>query len=960
MNKISQSFVFVPCHSMEDFPTHYLAEDARNLLDCWTSTWHPALIATTEKKPGWQSANDTEIKTEFPLLIVPRVSRFILEDGYLDASKSANSILISDDLPRDGLIALAVETCDVARSFHEKVNPELAKDFLALGYAYLQVQIMTRQLRYSSNLNETIFEQQLVVAAQRACQGDDRQAEESLIACFDLLLEEKNCYYPVEPELIDLVLTAHTTLGKLLTQQLSARHATNLLITGDVAQTLAAKNPAAANNIRELIESERISLVGGLQSELPDPLLATESVVRQLELGQQTLKNQFGSAPTVFARRRFGLTPSLPGLLDQFGFEGAIHGTLDDGTFPKGSSSNIRWTGDDGQSILAYGDLMMSADDPAAMLGLGLKIGEKIDSAHVATMIFAHWPGRACEAFEDLIRIAGYGPLLGKFARLHDYFDAIYDPGYGDTFTTDEYKSPYLKQAVESRQTDPISRFTLYWSLHHRATSCRAVLTYWATMASLQAAREFPDFDVQTLAKQLRELELQIDQSVDATDVRQMKGLVSEIQAVEEKLTSALKALFESAAGEDAAIAQVIVNPSNASRRVCFQSGPTDGATKSAGPVVLRDGGPERTDWVVDVPGCGHECLVLPGPGKDPLRSEPSVLAEKVLRNEFFEVHIDEKSGGIRSLQLYRGRKNLIGQQLALRIPGKADPKKPGLSKARYTEMISDSFECKSSSRIHGQITSLGRLVDGNQTVARFEQSVSLSRGLGMLNVEIKLFPEIQLSDSMNHYFCNRLAWKEESATVFANSQEAKHQVATDWFLATQFIEIRQTDDRATLLTGGLPYHRRVSRRMLDSLLIVGQESQTEFRLGLALDLRYPMIASSQWMSPNFQLECRTDPRKLPGGWLYHFDCKNILVTTWRPVFDSQSNMTGLQIRFKETEGRGGKLKLRCPRPIGSASRSSLCGDEIRSIEIADASKDQVTVDFAGSEYFQISLIWAS
>ncbi len=297
MKKISQSYVFVPCHSMEDFPTHYTGNDAANLLACWTAIWHPALIATTEQKPDWQSADDHEIKSEHPLLVFPQVSCHALENEYFEKSDLENAVVLAEPLSREKLILAAVDACETARSLYESVEADLANDFLALGYAYLQVQIMTRQLRYSSNLNETVFGEQLVAAARQACGGDPQQAQQCLTACFDLLHEEKNAYYPVEPDLIDLVLLAPTTLGKSLSQQLSRSHAMNLLLTGEVAELLPEKNAAAGDAIRESVEAEKISLVGGLQRELADPLLTTESIVRQLTRGRRTFEAQFGIAP---------------------------------------------------------------------------------------------------------------------------------------------------------------------------------------------------------------------------------------------------------------------------------------------------------------------------------------------------------------------------------------------------------------------------------------------------------------------------------------------------------------------------------------------------------------------------------------------------------------------------------------------------------------------------------------
>ncbi len=44
-----QLIVVLPCHSLEDFPTHHEGDDATGLLAAWTALWHPALIARRER-----------------------------------------------------------------------------------------------------------------------------------------------------------------------------------------------------------------------------------------------------------------------------------------------------------------------------------------------------------------------------------------------------------------------------------------------------------------------------------------------------------------------------------------------------------------------------------------------------------------------------------------------------------------------------------------------------------------------------------------------------------------------------------------------------------------------------------------------------------------------------------------------------------------------------------------------
>ena len=157
MSKYSQSVVIVPCHSLEDFPSHLRGRDAENLLACWTATWHPALLATTQKKPAWQSVDRDEFESSHLLVVVPNVCRSRFGNSLLPAARRLNATIISDDLNRTQIVQSALRQNEAATVANESLDEELAKDFLALGYAFLQIQIMTRKLRYSSNLNEDDF-----------------------------------------------------------------------------------------------------------------------------------------------------------------------------------------------------------------------------------------------------------------------------------------------------------------------------------------------------------------------------------------------------------------------------------------------------------------------------------------------------------------------------------------------------------------------------------------------------------------------------------------------------------------------------------------------------------------------------------------------------------------------------------------------------------------------------------
>ena len=646
-------------------------------------------------------------------------------------------------------------------------------------------------------------------------------------------------------------------------------------------------------------------------------------------------------------------------MLDQFNFAGAVHSTLDDGKFPQSSNCTIRWTGDDDRSILAVGDVPLSAADAGSFLGLGVRLGEAIDSAHIAAAVFVHWPDETCESFDDLVRIANYGPLLGEFTSLNEYFESVYDPGYSDSFTADEYRSPFLKQAIDARSKQPISSFISYWRQHYQLATCRALLVQLCAMAKLDS-NQAADFQLQIDQLQ-NQIERQVNQS-GTQDSGQAKPDAD--QRAESLLQSLLNEPSQKDASPDSTI-RTIINPTSTRRRIETKTpSRRKGTLKKEPPIVLCDSQDQEAHWVVELPPMGSVMIDADSiKGEDQLRSDPLVGEGLKLRNEFFELLVDEKSGGIRSIQLYEKRVNLSSQQLSIRIPSSSGTLEEPLSKARYATMVADKIELKMESQLAGRIVSTGRLMDENSVLAEYEQSVRVARGNAVIELEISLDLKESLSHSLNHYVCSRLAWKDESSRMIANASEIRHEVNTDWFHATNYLEIVQAPHRLTMLTGGLPFHRRVSRRMVDSVLVVGNETQRCFKFGLGVNISHPLSAAANRMTPTIEFPTLSgfngqQAGKNSSSWLFHFNCKNILASWWQPFFDKEKRWAGVDIRLKETEGRAGRLGIVCPRQIASGEQTNFAGDFLHSLDVASDDPSKLEMDFGRFDFFQISIRW--
>ncbi len=458
--------VLLPCHSLEDFPLYHEGEDADGLLAAWSAIWHPALIASARKAPGWQRADNPPAEVAQRLIVVPNVAYDRLPIGFAARATGDGAVLVCKAKCRDEILDVAL----AAIGAREAVDPDLAADFLALGYGKLQVELLTRQMRYASNLDEAAFERFAVAGADAALRGDADEARSQLQGAFNLLGEARKYFYPVDSYLVDLTLVAATTIGPSLARELRDTTAKNLLLPAGLVGQIAAAHGDTLSALQGALERGSLSLVGGEIEERELPLLPPETALAGLASGLAEYQRVLGRAPRVFGRRRSGLAPSLPQTLHKLGFSGALHFTLDDGRFPLGSQSKVRWEGDDGTAIDALARLPRDAGKSATFLDFARRLGESMDSDHVASVVLAHWPGAASVWYADMRRIARYTTALGKFITLDDYFTDTYAPGQTARFLADEYRSPYLKQAIIRREPDALSRI----AAAHREQAGRA------------------------------------------------------------------------------------------------------------------------------------------------------------------------------------------------------------------------------------------------------------------------------------------------------------------------------------------------------------------------------------------------------------------------------------------------------------------------------------------------------
>ncbi len=953
--KFAQLIVLLPCQTLESLSLDRSPEEADQLLSAWTALFHPALLASAENMPEWFRAEEPPQETAGSLIVIPPCCEELLPEDWLLRAESTAALVLRNFRYRDALVNLALESLDNGAG---SMTPDLVADFYALGFCHFLAELLTRQLRYMSNLDADSFKRRVVAAAQSAVQGDESAAHDELHNAFDLLTESREYFYPVETHLLDLTLVASSTIGETLRKELLSSAPTNLLMSAAVLEEIARQEPATLALLKDGLEKGTVNILGGEFEEQELPLLPPEAILEQFERGLATYDAHLGRRPAIFGRRRFGLWPVLPQILRRLGFVGALHFTLDDGRFPTGNQSKIRWEGLDGSVVEALVRVPLNAGQSDVFLDLPKRLGDTMDLDHAATLVFAHWPDQVCPWYRDLRRMAAYSPVLGRFSSADDYFQSTQLVGKLTQHKADDYRMPYLRQSVAAGLQDPISRWTRYYARRLALDALRSL----TTLADLVGGLGPDAGNHNGLASQIEEA--RTNPSGDRGELN--SRLADELERMVDRFAALLPRTAESVQ-----TGYLFANPFSFTRQSLVDMPELPGRPAVGGPVRAAQQVEAAKQVVVEVPPMGFAWIgaetnattppSTPKRTKKKNKEEPPLAEENILRNEFFEVAIHRDTGGIKGIHEYDVRGNRLGQQVAMRLSSsnasRGDLWDEATCGHEYSVMAADEIAVTSGGPLLGEIVSRGRLLDREgQRIAGFRQATQIRRGSRVVEIRLDLDIDRQPEpDPWNSYYAVRFAWPDESADLYRSVNLASRPSEASLLESPYFLDLRAPKSRVTILTGGLPYHRRFGMRMLDTLLVVHGETAKSFRLGVGIGLHHPVPAALDFLAPRTMLPEEAAVPSNRSGWLFHVDAKNVVATHWSPLL-LDGRITGYRVRLLETEGRNTQVGLRSFQLVKSAPRTEIDSDQPADLSVE---KDRVAVDVGAHEWAQVEVEFA-
>lgn len=952
----------IPSHSLEDFPTELGEAEAASLLNAFAVPWHPHLLASARTLPRWHRADDPPDASVRRLIFVPSHCEGWLPADWATRAESGGCVLVRHLSDRKEMLARALAPLGDL----PPVDPDLAADFLALGFCHLQIELLTRKMRNYGNLDEALLRREAVAAAEAALAQDHDAARARLKECFEVLREARDRFYPVDCWLVDVCLVTPAMAGSELQRVLDRPLPINLLISAQDLDQIATGHPETLTRMAEGVREGWIALVGGDLGEQPLSLWPVNSILWQLREAQSIAQRHLGQPARVWGRRRFGLFPLWPQVLKKAGFAGALHLALDDGFYPDQEHTKFRWEGVDRSSIDSISRIPLAADAATSYLRFPTRMAESMDHDHTAGILFARWPQVESPFLEDLRRMHGYAHVLGRFVTLTHFFDQTDSATTAASPAPREYLTPFLFQAVAREEANSLSRVSA--RIARRDALDRAL-----TLRNLGALLAGRTAVVDRGAELERSLELLAEEVPLADAATQATAL----EAFAQESGEALSRLVLHGAGDRPG--WLVFNTLGFARTAVVELPP-----HASPPAPLPEQG--RVQWapekgqrqlVVNLPPCGFAWVAADTPNSSPAGESKSLplASPTLLQNEFFEVHLNSQTGGIAKIKEYGRKPNRLSQQLNYRFARERtfnQPPGPGLPpeqvKSYYAEARHRSTEVISTGPTLGQVQTSGEIVDQQtgQRLAEFRQTISVWRGRPVIDLIFELtIDRMPDGEGWHNYFTSRFAWNDETAALSCLYQGGVHAAADERLESPWLIEIATPEHRTTLLPRGLPFHRKSGPRMVDSILVVAHETQRRFHYSIALDQNYPMQAALDVQTPPLLLPTQAGPPRAGlAGWFCLVEPANVQLQQLTPLRGespatpgSAVPVVGCRMRLLETEGRPVRAQLRCVRNPVEARQVDLTGGTLAPLTLQG---DSVLIDLTAYEIADVEVLFTS
>lgn len=454
-------FSLLPSYSFEDFSLYRKSSEVDAIFSAWSALYHPALVAHFDAAPRWEPAGSPTFGLTPRLVVVPPCAESMLSKSWVKSAEEGGAIFIRDVEDRDEILRVAFEKLGI----DAPIGDEESETFLSLGLTCFLEELLTRKLRYMSNLDSQNFDSRVVDAAKAHLAGNVEERETNLQKAFDLLTQAKEYFFPTATKLLELTWVEEedfaVALPDALRLQRRRNEKSNVVLPVPLLKICRDRYPETFALLKEEVEAKRAILIGSDEWEGPLYLQSPLEIVRTLLAGRAAYLDAFGTAPKIFARREAGYAQILPQLLKLTGYEAAFARTRDGWTLLEKPTDRSRflWQGRDGSTVAAFCKKPLDASESEEILQLPERIGNSYYSDDATSIVFERRPGKGSRWLSDFFRMDRYSPVLGKFYDFNEYFEVTRGAGDKEKFVKDQFKTNFLTRSARRERPDLVSNW---------------------------------------------------------------------------------------------------------------------------------------------------------------------------------------------------------------------------------------------------------------------------------------------------------------------------------------------------------------------------------------------------------------------------------------------------------------------------------------------------------------------
>ena len=922
-------------------PTHsqvYLnAEEMAAWLNGYLMLWHPALLLDCPRPPSVASPYDHERPNPGQVFAVPENPTLYVPDDWGERIRAAGALRFTAsptrEATRDHLKAALADpggfaTPDVTAQLLDLPDEAIA-DFYAVGFGYLVVDALFDAMDHDKLLDVDRFWAAVQSALVALVNGQADTTTAGLRQAAQTLQEAREVLYASPVHVLDIWLGDPARFAEQVQHLLSRDLPVNLLANATLLRGLASAHPLLGEQLRQKI-GQSVEVCGGTLMEREDSLLPLESQLWNLRRGQVVSREVLGAPVRVHARRRSSWHAQSPSFLHAAGLTHALLVAFDGALLPSHRATVINWPGPDGKQVDAFCRVPFNAHEPQTFFNLVYHLRQTITQDTAPTVALQHRGEAPFVCYHDWQRLSQLAQVFGHWTTLSRYFTDALAGEYASPALPDDFAMEYLEERIAERRSDPVSAFARHARARRRLDGVWTLAGFYRALAGAAGFGEALA-DCEALSRVEDQLEELATTGEPALHAAMQDDLAKLETAFAQRLA---RRLLARATSEQPGY--LLLNPCSFPRRVALELDPFPGPVPLAEPIKAAQFDPDKTRLVVEVPALGFAWFPRrPTSNVSPPRARVKTAEGNIVRNEYFEAEIDPATGGLRFLRDLRFRSKRLGQQLVYN---------PGSS------LKVNSLSITHAGTALGEIVTTGQILDiQGAVIAQFRQRFRAWVTRPVLEIRIELTPEKPPTGYPWHaYYAARFAWPDERTAIQRASGTLATLTAHNRPVSPDFVELRLGKESTAIFTGGLPFHQRQGKRMLDVILLVEGEQTQVFDLAIAVDRENPMQTATGFTSPVVVTPTDNGPPHVgPSGWLFHLDMPNLLISTLRPTPAQDGQVRGVVAQLAECMGFGGPAELRCLRdPLRAVLLDpSNAGD--RELTVTG---DTVALDVVGAE----------